>query len=454
MENKNKNILITLTGEIIKSENAHLESLNKVIAEKKEMQDKDLMYLKFRYVHEGANGNSDVFIADELKDRHPTAIYKPLNMEHKETRIVGVIYDTEYFDREQSDNGKAGVNIYAVMYKWLFPVDAEEINERYNNNDLSVSMETWFDNAECSICNKSFAEESQYCEHLSSRYAVAEYKRILHGITFGGVGIVKRPADSDAVALALAEESEKASLKSKVEKRMELQKFDAIMYEAQNIMYNLVHEPMDEDNSDEESPRSKKQKLNQLLSELKALIDTINVNKMVKGEKQIMELDANTVVSALLEKAKADNEEAFKTQFNEEISNITSGFESKIASLTEELNTVKAEKETLFNEFNTFKTSIANEKLLATRKSILTQNEIEFEGVEDVDAVLLDMNDKIFDMFVNAKVAKKKKDMEKDSSCGTDTGNATASLEINDADANAATQSTDKVDILTVINKL
>lgn len=437
-----KKVTVTLLGEVAESGNIHVESLKRVLAEKK-IKDKDLMYLKFRYVHEGSNANNDVFIADELKERHTTAIYKPVNLKHDENNIIGVIYDTEFVDRSDAEDSRAAVNIFAVMYKWLFPKVADQIVDKFNQNTLAVSMETWFDKVECSVCNKTFSGDDEYCEHLKDRHAVAENKRILHGITFGGVGIVERPADKDAVALALAEDLSSAELKTNVAKRLELQKFDAIMYEAQNIMYSIVYNS----EADSDDSRSKKQKLNDLLTELKDLIDTINVNKIVKGEEIKMELDPKTIAQSLLESAKAENQEAFEAKFNEEVNNIKATYEAQIATLTEELNTVKAEKDTVANEFNTFKANIDKERLLASRKSVLAENGIEFPANEDSDQLLLEMTEKVFDVFVQTKAAKKEEPAEEKPA-----EPAQASLEINDADKTQ--QDENKFNIAAVLNKL
>ena len=67
-------------------------------------------------------------------------------------------------------------------------------------------METWFKTAQCSECEEHFEDVSTYCAHLNGRFTQGQsVTRWLRGITFGGAGIVERPADIDATSISVAE---------------------------------------------------------------------------------------------------------------------------------------------------------------------------------------------------------------------------------------------------------
>lgn len=430
------------------------EALDRVLASKKDAKDKDLMYIKFRFVHEGSNKNFDGFEAEDLEERHTTAIYKPLNLEHNEKKIVGTIYDTEYVSSEKSDNGKAGVNIYTVMYKGLFPAVANEIKKKYTEGKLNCSMETWYDKAKCSVCGSEYEDESEYCEHLKGRFSTGKCKRILKGITFGGAGIVENPADEDASALAIASKTDAGELKDKIDKNMEMSRFVTIIREAENMYYNIVYY-----SSNNEDTSDKKKKLNALIIELKSLLDTVNVNKISKGEMNnmpsVMNLTPEELVDALMSKANTDNKEAFAAQLNEKLENVKAEHDTKMAELKADyegkLETLKAEKEAVSKEYATYKANVEKANLIASRKAVLAEKKIDV-SFED-DETIYSMTDKVFDLFVKSNAVKapepKPKTVVTDEPDGT--ANATASLNVQDADKNKKDK---EVELLSVLNKL
>ena len=412
LENKNEEVLenkvvsISFKGEVLeKSE--HSEALNAALAAKKIGKDKDLMYVKFRYVHEGSNSNNDVFDADELEERHTTAIYKPLNLKHKETKIIGSIYDTEFISRDKSNNGKAAVNIYSVVYKWLFPREAENIKKQYSEGKLNVSMETWFDHAECSICGSKFEREVDYCSHLKSRYTQADNKRLLHGITFGGAGIVDDPADEDAKALSLGKKVEAGTLKDRMSKREEIRKFESLMNEATNAFYDILYSYPEGVTNKDDIYKERFKKFNELVKEVKEILDNVNFKKIAKGDKLMADFDVKELVDTLVEKAKADNKEAFENQLKEELNRVKAELQIELDKVNKNYDTLKAEKEKIEKEFNDFKVITEKEKLLASRKETLIKADVVIEGEEkDINEVILSMNDKIFDFFVKSSAKK------------------------------------------------
>jgi ribosomal protein S7 len=425
------------------------EKLEKALSSKKVNKDNDLMYLKFRFVHEGSNGNRDSFLKEELEDRHSTAIFKPLNWQHNEQKIVGTFYDTEIVSAEDSGNGKLGMNVYAVLYKWLFPDYAEEVRKRHANGTLFISMETWFDSAECSICGKKFAKASMYCDHLKNRYAMgSKVERILHGITFGGGGIVDTPADPDASALALA--AQNMSLKNRVRKREEISKFEIAMNEAVNMFYNIIYSAF----TDEERKEAQKD-LNSLFNEIKEILDSVNVKQITKGEavvdkSEIVETTVfpKDVVDILLANAKADSKASFEAKLAEELAKITASTEDKIKTMTAEIETLKQDKtkleadlSTANDTFTNYKNTIETEKLLASRIQVLNAKEINAKtvGMEEVEfnKVVTEMSDVAFDVFTKAIKQPETKPV----------GNTSAELQIVDNDV-AKTEAPKDIDLV------
>lgn len=173
---------------------------------------KDLMYVKFKLVHANTNKNKDHFTREELKNAEKTPILKLLNWGHDQNTNIGVIYQSKYV--ESKENGEPDyLQCIAAISKYKFKTYAEQILNRYNKGELFFSMETWFKEAQCSVCDEVFSTgEEGYCNHLSNRLAEgSSAARILRQITFAGAAVVENPADVQAGALALA--SKKPNLK-------------------------------------------------------------------------------------------------------------------------------------------------------------------------------------------------------------------------------------------------
>jgi len=450
MFDEDKSIFIPFQAEIL-NKIEHSEALDNALAAKKIGKDKDLMYIKFRYVHEGSNSNNDVFDADELEERHTTAIYKPLNLKHKENKIIGSIYDTEFIPKDKSNNGKAAVNIYTVIYKWLFPKEADEIKKDYTEGKLNVSMETWFDHAECSVCGSKFEHEIDYCSHLKSRYTVADNKRLLHGITFGGAGIVDDPADEDAKALSLGKKVDAGMLKDRMARREEIRKFESMINEATNVFYDAMWSVANPGDTKEDVTKERIKKFNELVKDIKEILDNINFKKIAKGDKLMADFDVKELVDALVEKAKADNKEAFEIQLKEELTKVKTEGQTELDKINKELADIKADKEKLEKEFNDYKAGIEKDKLLASRKDILAKANVILEGEEkDINDAVLSMTDKTFDLFVKAKKVEAKEPNKPESKADEKPEDAKANLKVNDNDVNKE----NKDNLFDILNKL
>lgn len=183
-----------------------------------ENKQEDLLYFKAVYATCGFNLNDDVFLKDEFWQARHSPVLKPVNWQHTDNDILGVIYavEAQYLDGTSIDveNEKVPEEdfeliVYGVIYKYTFAERAAEIEKRSNAGELFVSMESWFndftyvllDEDESTITvverNSSTAALDAYlrCAGGSGYYNGKRVGRGLMGLTFGGMGIVDQPAN-------------------------------------------------------------------------------------------------------------------------------------------------------------------------------------------------------------------------------------------------------------------
>jgi len=167
----------------------------------------DLLYVAFKLVHVGANKNKDGFTEEDLKNSKETPVLKLLNWGHKEPNI-GVIYASKF--KEATDDEPAHLLVAAAISKYKYRDLTKEMLQRYQNENLFFSMETWYKEAECSVCNAVFAHGEEYCDHLTDRFAAGSGAvRMLHGLVFAGAGVVEVPADELALPISIAKKTDK-----------------------------------------------------------------------------------------------------------------------------------------------------------------------------------------------------------------------------------------------------
>lgn len=194
-----------------------------------ENKQEDLLYFKAIYATCGFNLNDDVFVKDEFWAARTTPIWKPANVEHSADDIIGVIYavqaqslDGEKIDIESDTvpSNDFEIVIYGVVYKYMFPLAANEIKKKSNAGDLYVSMETWFKDFSYALLDSSKNEialvdrtdktigldKSLRAYGGSGKYDGKRIGRVLRNITFGGVGFVDTPANPGSVGEVQASE--------------------------------------------------------------------------------------------------------------------------------------------------------------------------------------------------------------------------------------------------------
>ena len=195
----------------------------------------DLQYFSAIFVSAGTNLNNAHFLPSELVKAEDTIVSKAMDMEHKESEIIGHIYDRAFItgDHKKLDivelankedasldmeNNDMHVVIAGVIYKNRFPNLAKEIS----SGEWKVSMECYYNGYDVKIGDLILTQPEAeaiglaHDDRLFGKIAkvikkgkeIAEGKliRVLRGIMFSGCGVVKNPANPPSVILETANE--------------------------------------------------------------------------------------------------------------------------------------------------------------------------------------------------------------------------------------------------------
>lgn len=214
-----------------------IEKPNKAIAGVNDAQP-DLLYMDSVLVSTGENRNDDVFLPEEMWKARNTPRLKPIDWEHetgsevtdeefsrnpKKTvvgnQIVGVMYNTYAIDDKGTviaeDNKDIPASFHIVdqgaIYKSLFPKTAAKIEKGAKEGTLFVSMEAWFDKFDYLVGNRivarneqtAFLDKSLRAAGGNGIFGEIPVKRVLRNLTFGGKGIVFRPANPNSVIMSV-----------------------------------------------------------------------------------------------------------------------------------------------------------------------------------------------------------------------------------------------------------
>lgn len=176
-------------------------------------KDRDLLYVIFKLCHEGPNDNHDYFTASVLKNAYKSCVNKPLNWEHGNV-CFGFIDKSELL---QEDNGVYYIKCGGYVWKYNFPVVANEIINGFADGTLKVSMECYYKDAEYWIGeddNKVILSEDEVRELgiqltengdiITKYYEGQPVYRVFKEVLFGGAALTRNPADKQAILLAVA----------------------------------------------------------------------------------------------------------------------------------------------------------------------------------------------------------------------------------------------------------
>lgn len=199
----------------------------------------DLLYMDSVLVSTGSNKNDDVFLPDEMWKARSTPILKPVDWEHNmgrelteaeqkenpgkvvvDNQTIGVMYNAYVIDEQGQviDEAKTSASDFevpkyfdiideAVIWKGNFPAVAARIEKGAAEGTLFVSMEAWFNDYDYLVGDRvvarneetAFLDDSLRANGGSGSFGSSSVKRVLRNITFGGKGIVERPANEPSV---------------------------------------------------------------------------------------------------------------------------------------------------------------------------------------------------------------------------------------------------------------
>lgn len=372
----------------------------------------DLLFMRSILVSTGENKNDDVFIPQEMWPARATPILKPVDWEHNtgreltheeqiqnpgkvvvDNQTIGVMYNTYTIDEHGAtiDEAKASADNFqipdkfhivdeAVIWKGIYPSIAKRVEDGAAAGTLFVSMEAWFTDYNYLVGNKVIArnEETAFLDTSlranggTGSYGNNRVRRVLRNITFGGKGIVARPANEPSVITHVSHEpiSAKASTNHAIAKN--------VIYDIQDMKAVQPREKTDmSDNA-----RTEQQVSLELYTKANDQIVDLRTEAKTKDSELTI---ANSKVAEL--ESKVENIASAFTKGSSLLEDLLPGFTSKVTSgnpenffgvLAERLEGDSAAKAEL-------------EKQLADALAKITQNEIDVRnGVREskIDALL------------------------------------------------------------------
>ena len=155
----------------------------------------------------GTNKNGDHFTTEELSSRYMTVIGRKVDLKHSQelTDIVGGIVGSNYLE----DDSGGRVECVGELYVGDAPNAPLAYKLMKKGIITQVSMECDYEEGECSICGRRFANKNDYCVHLR-KFKGGEFQgkpvfEILHGVSFTGLGLLDRKgADENARIIQVA----------------------------------------------------------------------------------------------------------------------------------------------------------------------------------------------------------------------------------------------------------
>lgn len=198
----------------------------------------DLLFMSAILVSTGTNKNGATFLGSELVKARDSIKQKALDIEHEEQAIVGHIAEAMFMDFDGNliddeelykeiaeaedaekvikklDKMQMDIGIVCVVYKDRFPKIAKEIEA----GDWKVSMECYYEDFDVKIGNlivpknllanktdvSSIVDRDVKLVLAGKSLGTAQVSRVLRGVRFCGVGIVKNPANERSIIMEAA----------------------------------------------------------------------------------------------------------------------------------------------------------------------------------------------------------------------------------------------------------
>jgi hypothetical protein len=233
-DNNNDKYFLEASIEIQKETEVLKEAAASVINLPKDNEKQpDLLYFTAIFVSSGCNLNKAYFLPSELIKAEGTIINKALDIEHKESEIIGHIYDRAFTDIQGNhldinelasletsslDKKDMHIQIAGIIYKNRFPDIAKEVSE----GKWKVSMESYFTDYDVKIGDTILSKKEAESLGLSINDAIGKSAkiiknglviasgtviRVLRNLLFSGCGIVENPANPPSVILEVAKDN-------------------------------------------------------------------------------------------------------------------------------------------------------------------------------------------------------------------------------------------------------
>lgn len=374
-------------------------TIDDFIPNEEEAKQKDLMYVSFKLVHASGNKNKDFFLEEELEKAQFTPILKPLNWQHGEPNI-GTIYLSKYV--AATDDEPAYIKCAVAIYKYKYMDYAQEMMDRYNNDNLFFSMEVWFTEFECSTCKTVYKfSDYEVCSHLQERFNEGNNTfRILHNLTFAGAGVVDNPADILADSISVASKQNQIYEEDKNDNRNNNDS-------REGVSNNMSKTVIEKSYTDEDIKAMIDEKLGPLTTDLEKASEAL---KTVTSERDTAVAETKELKAIVEEKDKK--------------------LEETVASMDE-----------LRTEFDAFKKEIADEKNLADRLAELTSLDINLPDDDEEAKAFVEkiktIDDDAFDL-IKKTLALKVKEKVSDDSKADDNKSDNDSVDKKDKDSSKA----------------
>lgn len=320
----------------------------------------DLLFMRSLLVSTGENKNDDVFLPDEMWHARSTPILKPVDWEHNtgreltpteqaenpgkvvvDNQTIGVMYNAYTVDENNAiiDEAKASASDFeipkefhiideAVIWKALYPSVAKRIENGAAQGTLFVSMEAWFTDYYYLVGSKvvarnentAFLDRALRANGGTGSYAGERVRRALRNITFGGKGIVARPANTPSVITHISHEPISANADASFNKVI-----------AEHIIKDIRDTKAVEPRKDVEMPNENKQIDLELYT--KANDENVNLRAEIKSKDTELAKASEQIESL---KTEAGSIEGAFSKGAELIEELIPGFSAKVANANPE----------------------------------------------------------------------------------------------------------------------
>ncbi len=202
----------------------------------------DLQYMRSVLVSAGTNKNGAHFLPSEMMKARNTVVNKAIDIEHEEDKVIGHIYDCEYWYKDGSsfdplklmaeyeaaarnlDELDIDIAVAGVIHKMRFP----ELSDEITAGKWKVSMECYFKSFDLLIGDNNIITRDEaealgyspddliggFVKVMAGTKALGKHlvSRVLRHITFSGMGLVTNPANPHSIIM------ETASIKDRMER--------------------------------------------------------------------------------------------------------------------------------------------------------------------------------------------------------------------------------------------